>query len=105
MFKKDYILPISRSTNLPSYPQFSGGSCCSLRQIVEDYRNGLLNSDVGKVEKKRLAKLRYGLRSTSNKLYLFIYLIYKQAAILNEKSHYALETFCSPEKTKVSCDW
>ena len=66
MFKKDYILPISRSTNLPSYPQFSGGSCCSLRQIVEDYRNGLLNSDVGKVEKKRLAKLRYGLRSTSN---------------------------------------
>ena len=64
--KKRIIIPISRSTNLPSYPQFSGGSCCSLRQIVEDYRNGLLNSDVGKVEKKRLAKLRYGLRGTSN---------------------------------------
>ena len=34
-----------------------------------------------------------------------IYLIHKQAAVPNEKSHYALETFCSPEKTKVSCDW
>ena len=34
-----------------------------------------------------------------------INLIYKQAAIPNEKSNYALETFCGPEKTKVSCDW
>ena len=39
-------------------PKWGGGSCCSLRQIIDDYKSGLLNTDVSKVEKRRLAKLR-----------------------------------------------
>ena len=44
--------------DVSSYSTYMAGSCCSLRQIIEDYHNGLLNNDVGKVEKKKLGKLR-----------------------------------------------
>ena len=44
---------------MSSVASYYGGSCCSLRQIIADYNNGLLNNDVGKHEKKQLGKLRF----------------------------------------------
>ena len=51
--------------DVSSYSTYMAGSCCSLRQIIEDYHNGLLNNDVGKVEKKKLGKLRLIVQNSS----------------------------------------
>ena len=74
-------------------PRWGGGSCCSLRQIVEDYKNGLLNTDVGKVEKRRLAKLRqrFLCRRVLHQWKEFV--IERRPRVLTEEEELQIKTF------------